>query len=222
MTGSAIISLDCEGRWGVADHLTPEVAAGLTDERLRAAYRKITDLFDNFDLSATFAFVELFTRSASRETAQLVRHLAEELPYLASAALGLAAGEEGWVGEWALEMASGGRHEIAFHGTTHVPWTDLTREQARREMELARPEYRQTMVFPRNRVAHLDVLAEFGCRRIAAVASSPPARSPSSPNLIFARPRSQCPRRAGPSRSSSPQEFLSTGEAARAVWCRRR
>jgi hypothetical protein len=32
--------------------------------------------------------------------------------------------------------------------------------------------------------------------RIAAVASSPPARSPSSPNLIFARPRSQCPRRS--------------------------
>ena len=164
MSGTAIISLDCEGRWGVADHLTHEAAAGLTNARLREAYRQITDLFARVDLRATFAFVELFTRPASRETTELVRDLAEELPYLASAARGLAAGEEGWIGDWALEMAGGGRHEIAFHGSTHVPWTDLSREQARREMELARPERRQTMVFPRNRVAHLDVLAEFGCR----------------------------------------------------------
>lgn len=164
MTGTAIISLDCEGRWGVADHLTPALAEGLTDARLRAAYRAITDLFANAEINATFAFVELFTRPASRETTGLVRDLAQELPYLASAADGLAAGEEGWVGNWALEMAGESGHEIAFHGTTHVPWTDLTRDQARRELELAPPEHRQTMVFPRNVVAHLDVLAEFGCK----------------------------------------------------------
>ncbi len=164
MTGTAIISLDCEGRWGVADHLTPALAEGLTDARLRAAYRAITDLFAKADIAATFAFVELFTRPASRETTGLVRDLAQELPYLASAAAGLAAGDEGWVGDWALDMAGEGGHEIAFHGTTHVPWSDLTRDQAWREMELAPPEHRQTMVFPRNVVAHLDVLAEFGCK----------------------------------------------------------
>ena len=168
MTGTAIISLDCEGRWGVADHLTPALAEGLGDTRLRAAYRAITDLFAGAQISATFAFVELFTRPASRETTALVRDLAQELPYLASAAVGLAAGEEGWVGDWALDMVGekGGKggHEIAFHGATHVPWNDLTRDQARREFELARPEHRQTMVFPRNLVAHLDVLAEFGCK----------------------------------------------------------
>ena len=164
MTGTAIISLDCEGRWGVADHLTPEVASGLTDARLRQAYRDIIALLGRAEISATFAFVELFTRPASRETTRLVREYAEELPYLARAASGLAAGEDGWVGDWALDMAGRGQHEIAFHGATHVPWTDLSREQARREMELARPEHRQTMVFPRNEIAHLDVLAEFGCK----------------------------------------------------------
>ncbi len=164
MTGTAIISLDCEGRWGVADHLTPETAAGLSDARLRAAYRDITDLFAKAEISATFAFVELFTRPASRETTTLVCDLAQELPYLASAAAGLAGGEEGWVGDWARDMAGEGGHEIAFHGATHVPWSDLTREQARRELALTPPEHRQTMVFPRNVVAHVDVLAEFGCK----------------------------------------------------------
>ena len=164
MTGTAIISLDCEGRWGVADNLTPALAAGLTDARLRAAYRGITDLFAQTEISATFAFVELFTRPVSREAAGLVRDLAEELPYLAAAAAGLAAGDEGWVGDWALEMAGEGGHEIAFHGATHVPWSDLTPDQARRELALTRAEHRQTMVFPRNVVAHVDVLAEFGCK----------------------------------------------------------
>ena len=164
MTGTAIISLDCEGRWGVADHLTPALAASLDDARLRAAYRSIIDLFAKAEVSATFAFVELFTRPASREMTGLVRELAQELPYLASAAIGLAAGEEGWVGDWARDMAGERGHEIAFHGATHVPWSDLTRDQARRELELARPEHRQTMVFPRNVVAHVDVLAEFGCK----------------------------------------------------------
>jgi peptidoglycan/xylan/chitin deacetylase (PgdA/CDA1 family) len=164
MSGAAIISLDCEGRWGVADHLTPVVADGLTDARLRSAYRGLIDMFASVELSATFAFVELFTRPASREITELVRDRAAQLPYLARAAKGLAAGEEGWIGDWALEMAGAGGHEIAFHGATHVPWTTLSREQARSEMELARPEHRQTMVFPRNQIAHLDVLAEYGCK----------------------------------------------------------
>jgi hypothetical protein len=164
MTGTVIISLDCEGRWGVADHLTPAIAAGLTQERLRAAYRAVADLFAAYDIKATYAFVELFTRPASRELTQLVQHYAQELPYLARAAEGLAAGEEGWVGDWAYERALAGGHEIAFHGATHVPWPTLTRDQARRELQLARPEQRRTMVFPRNEIAHLDVLAEFGCK----------------------------------------------------------
>ena len=164
MTGTAIISLDCEGRWGVADHLTPAVAATLTDERLQSAYQDVIALFARAQISATFAFVELFTRPASRETTALVQDLSQELPYLARAASGLTAGDEGWVGDWALDMAGEGGHEIAFHGATHVPWTDLSRDQARRELAMVRPEHRQTMVFPRNRVAHCDVLAEFGCK----------------------------------------------------------
>ena len=163
MTGTAIISLDCEGRWGVADHLTPKIASGLTDERLKFAYRSILGLFRRYDIAATFAFVELFTRARSRATTDTVRELADELPYLAAAAKGLGEGDEGWVGDWALDMV-GKEHEIAFHGATHVPWTDLTPEQARRELEMTPPDRRQTMVFPRNRIAHLDVLEAAGCR----------------------------------------------------------
>lgn len=164
MTGAAIISLDCEGRWGVADHLTPETAAGLTDARLRLAYGDLIRLLADAQIHATFAFVGLFTRPASRETTELVQERAAHLPYLTRAAAGLADSEEGWIGDWALDMAAEQGHEIAFHGTTHVPWPDLSRDQARWEMEQVQPDHRQTMVFPRNQIAHVDVLEEFGCK----------------------------------------------------------
>ena len=163
MTGTAIISLDCEGRWGISDHLTPKLAAGLTDDKLRSAYLKVTKLFQEYEVPATFAFVYLYTRSRTKEHIRLVQDLAAEMPYLSAAAEGLAANQDGWVGDWAFEWANSGLHEIAFHGATHVPWDALNSHQARREMELTPPHLRKTMVFPRNRVAHLNVLEAYGC-----------------------------------------------------------
>jgi hypothetical protein len=160
--GTAILSLDCEGKWGVADHLALEHHAGLGEERLRWAYREVTHLLDRHQVAATFAFVELFLRSPKQLRAVPLDELARELPYLRAASDAIVSGDEGWSGIWALDMI-GPRHEIAFHGYTHVPWSDLTAEQARRELELTPEARRRTMVFPRNRVAHLDVLSEFGC-----------------------------------------------------------
>ncbi|MEM9975514.1 MAG: polysaccharide deacetylase family protein [Pseudomonadota bacterium] len=161
MTGTAIISLDCEGRWGVADHLSSTTAAALTNERLRGAYEKILSLFDSYDVSATFAFVGLFARSYSAELLDLTEHLAQDHEYLKAAAAGLRAGDDGWVGDWAADMI-GPRHEFAFHGLTHVPWNRLTDRQATFELEQTRADHRQTMVFPRNIINHVDILERFG------------------------------------------------------------
>ena len=130
MAGTIIISLDCEGRFGVADHLTPALAAQLTDERLAAAYAHIIATLDALSLPATFAVVSLFARPDSAEKTALVRDLAQDLPYLAAARDQLAAGEEGWDGARFLDGLHD-RHELAFHGGSHVPWDMLTEEQAR-------------------------------------------------------------------------------------------
>jgi peptidoglycan/xylan/chitin deacetylase (PgdA/CDA1 family) len=101
-------------------------------------------------------------------------------------------------------MAARTRHELALHGVTHIPWDSMTREQARGEMlvlqEMAAPvRAATTFVYPRNRVAHADLLAEFG---IAGYRQSPPPKSRLASLLsefdIFTRPE-------GDSRPGRPQ-----------------
>ena len=86
MAARFILSLDCEGKWGVADTLTPFEHATLSNARLIEAYGQILALLDEFDIPATFAFVGLYGESASSLAAlfpQLGR-LAERSPdYLA-------------------------------------------------------------------------------------------------------------------------------------------
>ncbi len=162
MAGVATISFDCEGKWGVADHLTPSHQLQLCDERLRWAYREITRLLDRYSLAATFAFVGLFARPFDELRKFPLRKLAEDLPYLRAAADAIEKNDEGWSGEWAIDLI-GPDHEIAFHGLTHVPWPQLTRQQAEQELAHTPPAHRRTMIFPRHLVAHLDVVEASGC-----------------------------------------------------------
>ena len=168
MTARFILSLDCEGKWGVADHLTPADHAGLSDERLRKAYGDILALLDEFDLPATFAFVGCFSLSAQA--------LAEMKPDLKGAYVAPAVADafegsrQGWTGDWALEavQAATQSHEIGLHGVTHTPWNQLDAAQARAEMDLfyrsGAPMLKEvtTWIYPRNAQAHEAVLDEFG------------------------------------------------------------
>ena len=55
-----IISLDCEGKWGMADNLKPYHHECLTDAALARAYERLVRLFGGYQVSATFAFVMAF------------------------------------------------------------------------------------------------------------------------------------------------------------------
>jgi peptidoglycan/xylan/chitin deacetylase (PgdA/CDA1 family) len=168
VTARFILSLDCEGKWGVADHLTPADHAGLSDERLRQAYGDILSLLDEFDLPATFAFVGCFSLSA-KALADMKSDLkgAYVAPAIADAFGG---SRQGWTGDWALEATQAARagHEIGLHGVTHTPWDQLDEAGARAEMALlygsGAPMLRQltTWIYPRNAQAHEAVLDEFG------------------------------------------------------------
>lgn len=174
MPGSFILSLDCEGKWGVADHLSDRWREALTAERLRGAYRAIAALLDEAGVAATFAFTELFLRSRDDLLALPVDEVTERLPYTRPAFEDLRSGSgEGWTGEWAPALI-GGRHEIASHGVTHTPWTDMDRDQARFELSLVPIPRGRTFIHPRNAVAHLDLLEEAG---FVGYRLAPPARS---------------------------------------------
>ncbi|HMI40543.1 MAG TPA: hypothetical protein VK485_04870 [Sphingomicrobium sp.] len=175
MTARFILSLDCEGKWGVADVLTPVEHATLSTKRLVDAYGKILALLDEFDVPATFAFVGLFGESQTsfaRLTPEL-EPLAARSPYYLGAALRdiRDGSRDGWHGDWAIEAVKGSRaaHEIALHGVTHVPWGSVDRQYLRDELKLlpllqSPVNQAETFIYPRNEVAHIDLLTEIGMR----------------------------------------------------------
>lgn len=187
MTARFILSLDCEGKWGVADHLTPGDHAALSDARLREAYAGILAVLAEFDIAATFAFVGAFSLSADRLSAlrPALADLARELPgYLEPALEDMAGGtREGWTGDWAVDAVAEARqpHELGLHGATHIPWTwpGMTPDLARRELGLLFAERAPilqrttTYIFPRNAGDHPGVLNEFGIAGLRATRTFP-------------------------------------------------
>ena len=173
MTGTFILSLDCEGKWGVADHLDAGNHATLTDARLRDAYRAIIDVLDRYKVPATFAFVGVFAEPADRLRPLLP--LLEEMDkgaggYLAPALADMRDGtQQGWHGDWALDMVQGASsaHEIGLHGVTHVPWGNVDAAFIDAEAsllgQLSNPTRQsRTFIYPRNKVGHVDRLGAMG------------------------------------------------------------
>lgn len=192
MTATFILSFDCEGKWGVADHLGPAHHRTLTDDRLKWAYRSIIDLLDRFEIPATFAFVGAFTWN--RETADIerLREFGNAVPeYLGPALQDLAKGGEGWFGDWAVDLVPS-VHEIALHGATHVPWGAIDEATARQEIELLdampRVSAATTYVFPRNQVNHTGVLSTIGIKAWRECRSMTAARSLLSEFNVFSAP----------------------------------
>ena len=205
MMARFILSLDCEGKWGVADQLTANVHQQLTNADLRIGYHQVLKLLDEYDVPATFAFVGLFAESPEGFCKLLptLKDMALGSPdYLAPALADAERGSrQGWHGAWAIEqlLASKTPHELALHGVTHIPWDSIDRAQAESEMRLLQEmdvpvRDARTFVYPRNRVAHADLLGEFG---IAGYRKSPPPKSRLASLLaefdIFARPEWEGP-----------------------------
>lgn len=173
MTARFILSLDCEGKWGVADILNTELHRGLTDAKLKAAYGEIVDALDEFAIPATFAFVGAFAQPATKfcEINDGLRALAQSAPaYLGPALADIDHGtRQGWHGDWAVERVAtaDADHEIALHGMTHVPWPDVDSTFIKAELAMWKSmsgpvRDTRTFVFPRNAVAHLDQLSASG------------------------------------------------------------
>ena len=160
--GRFILSLDCEGKWGIADHLKPIDDVQLSGKRLVSAYQDIVDLLDRFEIPATFAVVGLF--SLSPDELRMLPHaeIAGRLPYTVEAMRRLSGSDfDGWHGEW-LRAMLGTAHEVASHGITHTPFDQMTIDDVKFELSLMSVDRGQTFIFPRNKVAHLDLLEQAG------------------------------------------------------------
>lgn len=199
MAARFILSFDCEGKWGVADVLSRREHKQLTDLRLRQAYDEIAALLDEYDVPATFAFVGAFSQSARDFDG--IRPLLEELrqrapSYLTPALDDIAHGSaQGWHGDWAVDAVGVARtrHEIALHGVSHVPWNSVDAAFARRELEIV-PQLKgpvrdsRTFVYPRNAVAHEQLLSDAGFEGYRTGRPMSRARSFLSEFDLFTRP----------------------------------
>lgn len=162
-----ILSLDCEGKWGMADSLQPYHHCLLTSANLAAAYRQLLDMFSRFDIVATFAFVMAFALSRKEREQFPVLHASRKGtdPWLDHYWRCLETGfDQGWHEPDVLEMVRvAGRHEIACHGFCHRPLGDASIDpngaaaELREAMTAARLKEVElkTLVFPRNEVGNL-------------------------------------------------------------------
>ncbi|MCB0006567.1 MAG: polysaccharide deacetylase family protein [Anaerolineales bacterium] len=167
------LSFDCEGKWGMADNLTPGLSAQLTNAALKDVYRQLLALLAQYDLPATFAFVAAHTLSPAEYQAH-----PELLPPLTGPAQQwlnpiqqtLDRGEvDGWLNPEALALvATAGRHEIASHSHRHIPGDRL--DEAQFAAELARANEVaalkgvrwETFIYPRNQICYPELLRPAG------------------------------------------------------------
>ena len=194
MSGTIIFSLDCEGKWGVADHLSEMHHEHLTDTNLRATYVRILKAFAERNVPATFAGVGLFAMDDLSFTHLDKDAIAQRLPYTKFAIDDLQEGSgEGWRAPWFRDIV-GDAHEIASHGATHTPFDAMDSSQVDFELSLLSPQDGSTLVFPRNRIAHLDAIA----KRFVGYREAPAHRSrlASLASEIDLTAKSQMPPRA--------------------------
>jgi len=180
-----VLSFDCEGKWGSADGLTAGDRRDLKDQKLRDAYGAILSVLDEYRIEATFAFAGAFSQSASgfARIRPAIEALASEAPdYLRPALRDIdETGGEGWHGAALVEAVGTARmqHEIALHGVTHIPWTQMDPAFVDTELGLFESlegpvRSSRTFVYPRNRVAHVDALE---ARGFLGFRAAPPDRS---------------------------------------------
>lgn len=168
MKNKFILSLDCEGKWGVADKVSEHHHLELSRDRLESSYKHLLQMLDHYGIPATFAFVGLFRRSLSELHTLDWDDLCNRFPFVHKAHIDIFEGtQEGWDGDWAVRLVresnrNGLKHEIACHGGTHSPFGDMTESQARADLALCGDLAGQTFIFPRNSISHLHVLKEHG------------------------------------------------------------
>jgi hypothetical protein len=175
MSGTFMISLDCEGKWGIADRNRRIESGFITRSALIRAYESLVKTLSTYEMSATFAFVMALTLRKDELSEWLPRLTdvqVDGMNWMRNFRVAEATGNlDGWFCPEAFDFVRGsGVHEISCHGFRHVPLgnCEVTGEEASYELrsatELAKRKGvdLKTFVFPRNHVGHLGLLADQG------------------------------------------------------------
>lgn len=171
--GAFTLSLDCEGLWGMADQ-TEFVNRGIVNSRtLKSAYDTILQTLSKNNLKATAAFVTCFAAEieAVHNCIPIFERMEAVSPQWFENVLPVVRNRnfDGWNGNDFYRSMTAAGHEIAWHGTTHLPLSVQTPSEALDlELELTQKllstlgPWPRSIVFPRNKVGHLSLLRKQG------------------------------------------------------------
>lgn len=169
-----VLSLDCEGLWGMLDQPNLQSSGIINQQSLKRAYQDIYTILDKNEVRATAAFVSLF--SVPFDFIQSVGSLIEEQQRLSKGWLdpvceNIRQGPtamDGFIGYDLAAAALSAGHELGWHGSTHVNWVQASRRSIEIEIELFRlvnefhGSYPKSFVYPRNLIDKVDMLSAAG------------------------------------------------------------
>ncbi len=150
MTGSLCISIDLELAWGNWDGLTSD-SLRRCEEQERVIVAKLLELLDEHEITATWAIVGSLLKSPSTT---------------------LPGNQCAWYAPDLIEQITSCRttQHIGSHSYSHKYFTALSKAEAQIEIEQAKDIHKthqlefQSFVFPRNMVAHTDLLEASGIK----------------------------------------------------------
>jgi len=149
----------------------------ITLARLRTAYELILRTFEENRIAGTFAVVGLYV-AGEQATRDFIRAQSQSEIYSRWLQTPAKSIEDGRTSGWFFEdlpkwITSTGVHELASHGYSHLPFTSPGFSDVTAHLELASMRGLasaegwniESMVFPRNLIAHSDLLETYGIRR---------------------------------------------------------
>jgi hypothetical protein len=149
------ISIDLELAWGIWDKPSPEYHARCAAHE-RAIVARLVEIFETYEVAATWA---------------IVGRLLERQPVAAQD------NQQIWFAPDLIERIRAARvaQDIGSHSYAHIYFGESSRDQLRADLAAARRVHDAnglpftSFVFPRNQVAHLDLLREAGVRVFRSV-----------------------------------------------------
>tara|TARA_B100000886_G_scaffold324207_1_gene268677 strand:- start:385 stop:1341 length:957 start_codon:yes stop_codon:yes gene_type:complete len=175
MSGTCIISFDCEGKWGLIDNLLPYHESHFTSLNIYQAYKTILDALEEKNFSSTFAFVGAFTMEKEHFLSNWSERLKNSKEHQVWLNHYITNPHESMDSSWfcpelipLVRSYESQAHEICSHGFTHLSWDVSDINALHVEIEGIIDWYTEhsissnTFIFPRNIIERKELLSNFG------------------------------------------------------------
>lgn len=197
--GAFVCSIDTELAWGYA-HLEDDPSTYEHWEsygRVRDTVERLLALMDRYDIRATFAFVGrlLIDHSNQAETSIYPENPQPAAQYFTESRFSEQEFLDRWYAPELIQMVQGAKseHEIGSHTFSHMIEGEPGYSKSLFEQDLAAAQQHakslglnlKSLIYPKNRVAHVDIAARNGFSCYRSVPVSRTANLPSLPRRVL-------------------------------------